>query len=165
MESTSQSYWPLLLFIGLIVAAASTGAIFQPGAWYASLDKPSWTPPNWLFGPAWTVLYACIVAAAWLIWRETGSLLALPLLFWFGQVVFNALWSWLFFGVRLPVLALLDLLLMLACILAFIVSAWSVSRSAALLFVPYAVWVTFAGSLNFAIWRLNDWPQAITTGG
>lgn len=167
MESTTQSvsYWPLALFIVLVVATASSGAIFQPGAWYASLEKPPWTPPNWLFGPAWMVLYACIVAAAWQIWRETGSWTALPLLLWFAQLVFNAGWSWLFFGLRVPLAALVDLLLMLTCIVAFIVVVWNVSRTAALLFVPYALWVSFAGALNFAIWRLNDWPQATTTGG
>ncbi len=163
METGTQGlvgYGSLAVIIVIVVGMASTGGIFPPGAWYAGLEKPAWTPPNWLFGPAWTVLYACIAAAGWLIWRETGGQWSTAMTFWALQVVFNAAWSWLFFGERMPLAALGDLVLMLACIVGFILTAWSLQRTAALLFVPYAVWVTFAGALNFAIWRLNEWPAA-----
>lgn len=161
--SNSVGYGSLAVFLGLVVLAASSGAIFQPGTWYDGLSKPGWTPPNWLFAPAWTVLYGCIAAAGWLVWRNADGQWTLALTFWAGQLVFNAAWSGFFFGLRTPLLALVDLLLMLACVIGFALAAWPVSRNAALLFLPYAAWVSFAGALNYAVWRMNDWPAAAQT--
>lgn len=141
-------------FLALVAAAALTGAQFQPGAWYAELAKPSWTPPGWLFGPVWTVLYVAIAVAGWLVWRSDKRL-TVPLAFWIAQLVLNAAWSWLFFGLHRPGAALVDIVAMVVLLAAFVATAWPVSRTASLLFVPYLAWVAFATALNAAVWRLN----------
>lgn len=157
------SYWMLIPFMLLCAGAAATGAIFQPGPWYEAISKPNWTPPNWLFGPAWTLLYFAIAVAGWLLWRDGGGFAgaALPLAFWLLQLIFNAAWSWLFFGKRRLDLALIDAFLMWLAILATIVTAFSVSPWAAWLFVPYLAWVSFASLLNRAILlRMREAPLA-----
>jgi benzodiazapine receptor len=143
----------LVVFIVLVVATASTGILFQPGAWYEGLSKPGWTPPNWLFGPVWSVLYLMIAVAGWLVWRIEGA--GLAMLLWLAQLVLNGMWSWLFFGRRRMDLAFVDVVALWLTIAGFILAAWPVSGMAALLFVPYLVWVTIAGALNRAVWRLN----------
>jgi translocator protein len=144
----------LLVFIALVAATALTGAQFQPGPWYAQLAKPSWTPPNWLFGPVWTLLYIGIAVAGWLVWRKTGRIDA-ALWIWIAQLALNAMWSWLFFGLHRPDLALANIVLMLVLIAWFIVVARGVSPVASYLFIPYLLWVSYATALNFAIWRAN----------
>lgn len=143
----------LIVFIVLVVATASTGILFQPGAWYEGLSKPGWTPPNWLFGPVWSVLYLMIAVAGWLVWRIEGA--GLAMLLWVAQLVLNGMWSWLFFGRRRMDLAFLDVVALWLAIAGFILAASPVSGMAALLFVPYLVWVTIAGALNRAVWRMN----------
>jgi len=145
----------LLVFLVVVAAAASTGAQFQPGEWYAELATPTWAPPNWLFGPVWTLLYLAIAVAGWHLWRQTGGRRTAALGLWVAQLLLNALWSWLFFGLHQPALALLDIALLLACILAFIAQARAHSVLASWLFVPYALWVAFASALNFTIWQMN----------
>ncbi len=134
-------------------AAASFGALFMPDTWYISLTKPAWNPPNWVFGPVWTALYVMIALAGWLAWRAEG--LGRLVSVWAIGLIFNGLWSFLFFGQRQIGLAFVDSLLMLAMILAFVVMAWRQARPAALLFLPYAAWVSFATVLNGTLWRLN----------
>lgn len=146
--------WTLLVFLALVVATASTGILFQPGAWYAQLRKPGWTPPNWAFGPVWTVLYIMIAIAGWLVWREAGWGPAIFL--WAAQLVLNATWSWLFFGRRRMDLAFVDVVLLWLSVAAFAVAASPVSTTASLLFLPYLVWVTIAGALNLTVWRMNQ---------
>lgn len=143
-------------FILIVIVAASSGAIFKPGVWYESLQKPAWTPPKWAFPVVWTLLYAAIAYAGWLVWSRAGW--SLPILFWGLQIVVNALWSWMFFGLRRMRLALGDIALLWLSILGFIVTAWPVSDLAALLFLPYLVWVTTAGFLNYSVLRLNSRP-------
>lgn len=143
----------ILAFILLAAGAGSFGALFQPGEWYQALSKPVWTPPNWLFSPVWTALYLLIALAGWLVWRETGFGLVLAI--WVGQLVLNAGWSWIMFSQYQIGWALADIELLLLAIIAFMVAAWPVSPTASWLFVPYLIWVTFAGALNFAVWRLN----------
>jgi len=152
------SYWMLLPFLGLCAAAATTGALFQPGEWYRRIAKPSWTPPDWLFGPAWTVLYGCITVAGWLIWRDGGGFAAVvPLVLWLVQLLLNAAWSWLFFGLRRPDLALWDSAAMWLAILATAIAAYPINAWAFWLLVPYLAWVGFATALNRAIWlRMRD---------
>ncbi len=148
-------------WIGLVpflVAVAVTAFIagrFRPGAWYAALVKPSWTPPGWLFAPVWSLLYLGVAFAGWLVWRPDRAGALLPLGIWGFQLAANAAWSWLFFGRHLPAAALVDIVVLLAAIVAFIVSARPFSAAAAGLFLPYAAWVLFAASLNAAIVRLN----------
>ena len=143
----------LIIFLVLVGVAASTGTLVQPGPWYDALAKPAWTPPGWLFGPVWLVLYVMIAVAGWLVWREAG--LGLLIGIWGLQLVLNMAWSWIMFGQHQIGLAFADIVAMWLAIAAFIVLAWPVQQTAALLFVPYLAWVSFAAALNFAIWRLN----------
>lgn len=144
----------LLLFVALVALAASAGALFEPGAWYQHLSKPAWNPPDVVFAPVWTVLYVAIAVAGWLVWRRRGRMVP-ALHLWLAQLVLNWMWSFLFFGLHRPDLALVDIALLLVTIFGFIFSARRHSAVASWLFVPYALWVGFASSLNFAIWQLN----------
>jgi tryptophan-rich sensory protein len=143
----------IAVFIGVVFLAAASGAVFKPGPWYEELQKPSWTPPNWAFPVVWTLLYIMIAYAGWSVWSKVGW--SLPIVLWALQIVLNAAWSWLFFGLRRMDLALVDVGLLWLAIAGFIVTAWPVSPIAALLFVPYLAWVTTAGLLNRAVQQLN----------
>jgi tryptophan-rich sensory protein len=140
-------------FLLACFAAASTGALFGPGAWYARLRKPSFNPPNWLFPIAWTVLYAMIAVAGWLAWTQVG--LGPEVWLWWGSLVLNAAWSWLFFGLRRMDLAFYELVLFWVSILGMILAFAPISAVAAWLLVPYLAWVSFAGVLNWTLWRMN----------
>ena len=147
----------LTLFLLATFVAAGVGAFFVPGAWYESLAKPDWNPPNWLFGPVWTLLYVMIGTSGWLVWREAGFAGARWALSIFAlQIALNAAWSWLFFGLQRPDLALVEIVVLLLSIALMIGLFWPVSRLAALLLVPYLGWVGFATVLNAAIWKLNS---------
>jgi translocator protein len=143
----------LVLFVLATAAISAFGAVFRPGEWYAALTKPSWNPPNWVFGPVWTILYIMIAIAGWLAWRAAGFGLAVAI--WTAALIVNGLWSWLFFGRQMIGLAFVDIIVMLALIGAFIAVTWTPARTAALLFVPYFAWVAYASTLNGAIWVLN----------
>jgi tryptophan-rich sensory protein len=148
----------LALFLLAVFAVAFTASRFRPGEWYQALEKPPWTPPDWLFAPVWTVLYLAIAVAGWLVWRGrdgAGSTASSALYFWLAQLVLNGLWSWLFFGLHRPDLALLDIVLLDAAIVGFVMSALPVSRLAAGLFVPYGLWVAYATALTLSIWQAN----------
>lgn len=147
------SYLAPAIFFGLVVLTASTGAIFKPGEWYIALEKPSWNPPDWVFPVVWTTLYLMIAYAGWLVWDAAGWSLAIVL--WGVQLLLNAAWSWLFFGRRRMDQAFIDVMALWLCIAAFIALAWPISTLAALLFLPYLLWVSIAGALNLTVWRLN----------
>jgi len=150
----------LACFIAACFLAALPGAWFHPGEWYEQLKKPSWRPPNRLFAPVWTVLYLMIAVAGWLIWRQAGFAGArLPLVVYVSQLILNAAWTPLFFGLHRPDLGLADIVLVWVSIIAAIVLFYPIHVVAALLLVPYLAWVTFATALNFAIWRLNSVMQ------
>jgi tryptophan-rich sensory protein len=139
-------------------AAGSVGAIAsaQAASFYGRLVQPGWAPPAWLFGPVWTVLYALMAVAAWLVWRERGFRGARAALWLFvAQLAANALWTWLFFGLHLGAVALAEIVVLWLLIAATIWTFWPVHRLAALLLVPYLVWVSFAAGLTLALWRLN----------
>lgn len=139
-------------------AAAAGGAATYPNVegWYRLLAKPSWTPPDWLFGPVWTALYASMAVAAWLVWRRRGLAGARGAWALFAvQLALNVGWSWLFFGLRSPGLALLEIVVLLVAIAATLAAFWRRSLAAGLLLVPYLGWVGFAALLNFAIWMMN----------
>ena len=148
----------LAVFFAACFGAAGLGSLFTAfslGSWYDALAKPSWTPPSWVFGPVWTLLYALMAIAGWLVWRHGGDA-APPALGWFtAQLVLNVGWSAAFFGLRMPGLACLEILALWLAIAATLVASWRVSGLAALLLAPYLVWVSFAAILNVAIWRLN----------
>ncbi len=146
-------YSGLLVFFALVALAAYSGMSYEPGPFYAALQKPAWTPPDSIFSPVWTVLYIMIAVAGWVAWRAQGFG---PLLWlWLLQLCLNAAWPYLMFGEKQLSPALLDIAALWLAILTFIAVAWPVRRSAALLFVPYFLWVSFAAALNFEIWRLN----------
>lgn len=143
-------------FVACFAAAWLGSQLTRPAlaSWYASLAKPAWTPPNWVFAPAWTTLFALMAIAGYLAWRRAG-LLSLPLALFALQLVLNVAWSGLFFRLKSPGAAMLEIVFLWLAILATTLSFWRVNRLAAWLFVPYLVWVAYAASLNFAIWRMN----------
>jgi tryptophan-rich sensory protein len=145
--------WLLASFVAAALgAAASAGA----AGFYQQLTQPAWAPPAWLFGPVWTVLYAMMAVAAWLVWRKhgfSGARAALSL--FVAQLAANALWSWVFFAWRLGALALGEIVLLWLLIAATIAAFWRVRPLAGALLVPYLAWVTFAAALTFSLWRLN----------
>lgn len=150
--------WSLIAFFAVTFVAAMSGGCFRPGQWYRDLTKPSWNPPDFLFPIAWTVLYAMMAFAAWLVWQTAGwPAVMVPIGLWLVQLVFNALWSALFFGMKRMDYALADVALLWLAIVATIAAFWPISTVAAWLMVPYLVWVSFAAFLNFTILRLN--PQ------
>ncbi|HET7732104.1 MAG TPA: TspO/MBR family protein [Usitatibacter sp.] len=143
--------WLLVAF-----AAAGMGAVASVDAasFYAQLSKPSWAPPAAVFGPVWSVLYALMGISAWLVWRSPGpTRVALGL--FVAQLAANALWSWLFFAWHRGALAAVEVLILLGLIVATMVAFWRASRLAALLFVPYLAWVSFASVLTWTVWRSN----------
>ncbi|HOW72801.1 MAG TPA: tryptophan-rich sensory protein [Phycisphaerae bacterium] len=149
----------LVLCVVVCFAAAAIGAAVTgpsvPG-WYASLNKPSWTPPSWVFGPVWSLLYLLMGISAWQVWRRTGLRAATVPLALFGiQLLLNAAWSGLFFGLRSPGAALLDIVLLWCAILGTVIAFWRRSAPAGWLMLPYLAWVSFAVALNLAIWNLN----------
>ena len=151
-----KSFAALLGWIALTFSAALTGILVQPAEYYALLAKPAWSPPAWLFGPVWTLLYLMMAVAAWLVWREGGWREQRgPLALYLVQLALNALWTPVFFGLRQPGLALVVIVLLGAAIVLTGRAFRPVSRLASGLLVPYLVWVVFAAALNFAIWRLN----------
>lgn len=136
------------------------GGLFTAPAirtWYAYLAKPSFSPPNWIFGPVWTVLYFLMGIAAYLIWTRSGTKkkVQTALRIFIAQLTFNFLWSILFFGLRSPLLALIDIFILWALIVWTMKSFHPLSKTAAYLLVPYLVWVSFATVLNWAIVMLN----------
>jgi translocator protein len=148
----------LLICIGICFAAAGLGSLLTrpalPG-WYASLTKPSWTPPNWLFGPVWTMLFLMMATAAWLVWGKIG-IAARPMQLFLIQLLFNVAWSGLFFRMRSPRAAFAEIILLWATILATTVAFWRTTPIAGWLLLPYLIWTGYAAVLNFSIWRLNS---------
>ena len=150
----------LLPFLGACFAAALSGAVFRPGDWYEHLAKPHWRPPNWLFGPAWTVLYICIAVSGWMVWRRAGLSGASGAFAIYGvQLLLNAGWSACSLGLRRLDLAFGELVLLWLSIVATIVAFAPISAAAAMLLLPYLAWVTFAGALNFTLWHMNRVPS------
>ena len=146
----------LAVWIAVTFLAPALGAWAMPGEWYAALRKPSWNPPSWLFGPVWTALYLMMATAAWLVWRRggcSGQRRALTL--YLVQLVLNAAWTPLFFGLKMPGIAFAEILLLLAAVVTTAFAFRRVNKAAGALLVPYIAWVSFAGFLNFTLWRLN----------
>ena len=151
----------LLIWAVLLVAAQSlVGANNIPGAWYAQLTKPVWTPPNWLFAPVWTLLYIMIAAAGWRLWWTLKTIMPMPLkhplmLLYGLQLVLNTLWSPLFFGLHLPLAALLDLSALVLLVLLLVRKLYAIDRLGAQLLLPYLAWISYAWTLNAGIVALN----------
>jgi tryptophan-rich sensory protein len=163
-----RSFLVLVLFLLICFGAAAFGGQFTPGEWYAALAKPSWNPPAWAFAPVWTLLYAMMAVAGWLVWRSgerapvrsaseavQGPSRSLALAVYALQLVLNGAWSWLFFGLHRPGLAFAEIVLLWLAILATVVLFWRRKPLAGALLLPYLAWVGFAAALNFSLWRLN----------
>jgi tryptophan-rich sensory protein len=159
MKGTLHHALTLAVCVGASFAAAAIGSLFTTPAipgWYAGVAKPSWTPPGWLFGPVWSLLYLMMGVAAWLVWRRAGfAAAALPLALFGVQLALNALWSILFFGLQRPGLALVEIAALWAAILATTIAFFRRSAPAGFLMLPYLAWVAFAAALNASIWHLN----------
>jgi translocator protein len=154
--STRRAVLLLLFWLVISFIPSLTGIAFGPGDWYAQLNKPAWTPPNWLFGPAWTTLYTLMAIAAWLIsLRPASPARRTALIAFFVQLILNALWTPAFFGLRSPAMGLVVIVPLWLAILATIILFWRVRPVAAALLIPYILWVTYATALNFALWQLN----------
>ena len=152
----TNSWLALVVLLILCFAVAGVGGLATAPSipnWYAGLAKPSWTPPGWIFGPVWSVLYLSMAVAAWLFWRRGDTVV--PMMLFGIQLVFNAAWSWLFFGLHSPGAAFVDIAMLWMAIAATTAVFWRRSTLAVVLFVPYLIWVSFAAVLNFAVWRLN----------
>ena len=144
-------FWTLLPFLGLVFVASLSGAIFRPGTWYEKLEKPSWTPPDWLFPVAWLGLYILMAVAAWRVWHFAG--LDIHIAFWGVQLVLNAMWSAIFFGLRSPMLGFVEVVLLWLAVAATIFMFATVDLVSAAMLLPYLAWVSFAAALNLAIVR------------
>jgi tryptophan-rich sensory protein len=152
-------YSALVGFVAASFAAAAIGGAATATSvttWYRDLNKPSWNPPDWIFGPVWTLLYILMAVAAWRVWRRSEPDEARRTLgFFSGQLVLNAIWSVLFFGLRRPGAAFAEVLLFWATLVLLLVRFWRVDRLAAALWSPYVAWVSFASVLNGTVWWLN----------
>ncbi len=151
---------PLVGSILFCEMAGIVGAVFTTSAistWYSTINKPSFNPPSWVFGPTWTLLYALMGISLFLVWthsnRDTQRRKALSI--FFIQLFLNAIWSPIFFGLHAPLAAFIVIMLLWLSIVFTIVIFWKISRTAAMLLVPYLAWVSFASLLNFSIWQLN----------
>lgn len=155
--STARQIRALAGWVLLCFAAAAFGGLFMPGEWYASLKKPSWNPPGWIFGPVWTALYTMMAVAAWLVWRRGGfTAQRRPLTLFLVQLALNAAWTPLFFGAQWPSVAFAEILLLWLAIGATLLTFHPISRVSAWLLAPYLAWVSFAAALNFTLWQLNS---------
>jgi tryptophan-rich sensory protein len=147
----------LLGFVAINVLAAMSGAVFKPGAWYESLRKPWWNPPKWAFPVAWTLIFAMIATAGWIAWLRAPGLMAAPWAFFFYvlQLALNAGWSAVFFGMKRPDLALIEVGFMFAAIFVTVILFFQIDPLAGWLMVPYLFWTVFAARLNHKIMLLN----------
>lgn len=146
-----------ILFCLIVQIAGSFWTKEAVSTWYAELAKPSWTPPNWIFGPVWSLLYVMIAVSGWLIYKaEYSRQRFIALTLYSVQLALNFIWSFLFFSLRSPILGLIDIVILCVLIILTIITAWPVRSLASLLLTPYLIWVIYATSLNAGIWFLNN---------
>ncbi len=156
--SRARSFLAFLGWLLLCYAVAALGALASVDAqvFYAAITRPGWAPPGWVFGPVWSVLFTMMACAAWLAWRTpAGAARTRALWLFVAQLAFNGLWSWLFFGWHRGGWALAELVVMWLLIAATLRAFAGLQRTAAWLLAPYLGWVSFAGYLNFVLWRMN----------
>jgi len=142
----------LIGFVALCELAGGAGALFTDARWYVALDRPSWAPPGWVFGPVWLTLYAMMGVAAWLVWRSRSADRRAALTWFAVQLALNAAWTPVFFGARSLLGGLSVIVALLFAIVATVIAYRRVSRPATLLMLPYLAWVAFATALNAALW-------------
>lgn len=147
-------FWILFcIFLAACLGAGVTGGLFAPGPWYRRLNKPWFTPPDWVFPVTWMILYLCIATAGARVAMAPENGYAMG--FWALQIAFNGLWTPVFFGLKNVRLGMVVVSLLWLSVLGGILTMWSVDLMSALLFVPYLIWVTIAAALNAEVWRLN----------
>ena len=155
----SSGWLSWIVFVAICFCAAAIGSVFTASSvktWYPGLLKPAGTPPPWVFGPVWSTLYLLMATAAWLLWRQRSEQdVRLALALFFAQLVLNAAWSFIFFGLRRPGAALVEILILLVAIALTATSFVMSSRLAFWLMTPYIGWAAYATYLNFGIWRMN----------
>jgi len=145
-----------MLLASAITAAIGGMASVGAPEFYAQLDKPSWAPPPTVFGPVWTLLYAMMAVSAWLVVRSVGWQRARPAItLHIVQLVFNTLWSWIFFRWQMGALAFVEILFLWGLVALTIRAFWRASPLAGALMLPYLAWVTFAAALTYAVWQRN----------
>lgn len=154
-----KNFFRLIISVIICQSAGIIGSFFTVsslGGWYQTINKPSFNPPGYIFGPVWIALYLLMGISLYLVWSKKGTAdIKIPLIIFFAQLFFNTIWSILFFGLESPVLALIDIIILLILIIMTIISFYKVSKPAALLMIPYLFWVSFATVLNYFIVKLN----------
>lgn len=150
----------LLVSVVVCLIAGFIGSIFTNAnipTWYAALKKPSFAPPNWVFAPVWTVLFVLMGIAAYLVWRQglSNPAVKTALIIFIVQLIFNMLWSLVFFTLKSPLFGFVVIIILWLLILFTIIYFFNISKVAGILLIPYIVWVSFASILNFMLWRLN----------
>ncbi|MCF7835883.1 MAG: tryptophan-rich sensory protein [Candidatus Marinimicrobia bacterium] len=151
------NYKRLIISLALPQLAGIVGSFFtisSVSTWYAVLEKPSFNPPSWVFGPAWVLLYFLMGISIYLIWNNPQKTKCVVALFWV-HLFFNAIWSIIFFGLQNPFWAFVDIIIIWLFIIVLMVKFWKISKWSTYLFIPYLLWVSFASILNFSIWFLN----------
>ena len=159
MNRKNNRWIGLVVFIGICLGASGLGVIATTSeieGWYKTIDKPSWNPPNYIFGPVWTTLFVMMAIAAWMVWKQDGFKTASrPLKLFAVQLGLNVAWSWIFFGMHQPGWAFAEIVILWLAIVATLVAFFQTSKLAGWLMEPYLAWVSFASVLNFTIWQLN----------
>ena len=149
------------IFIGCLILCQGAGAVGMIATipniptWYASLNKPSFQPPNWLFGPVWGILYTLMAVSLYLMIKSSHPNRSIAIGVFIFQLILNAVWSFLFFEYHLLLISLIEILLMLLTMITFTAIAYPINRIASYCFIPYIAWVSFATLLNAAVWNLN----------
>lgn len=156
----SRTFKIIVMIITCVVVGTISGLLTREGvdAWYPTIEKPSFNPPNWVFAPVWSTLYVLMGIAAGLVWHEMDrqrETVKKALIFFAIQLALNALWSFLFFGLHNPLVAFIEIILLLLMMYETFVQFNKVNKIAGYLFIPYLLWVGFATALNGAIWWLN----------
>lgn len=144
-----------LALVFVVAYLGSQGSMIGLQSWYMTARKPVWNPPSWVFAPVWTVLYLLMGIAAWMIWRSDHEGRSRALILFAIQLALNGLWSWIFFAWHQPGFAFYELIVLWIAIALTLVAFWRVRRTAGWLLVPYLCWVSFAGALNYTIWKMN----------
>ena len=159
MHDSRRGVFELTIFLLLVFLAGGLGSYFTAqsvSTWYQDIEKPGFTPPDWVFGPVWTTLFVLMAVAAWIVWRNrANSQVGWAMGFFAIQLALNTLWSFLFFGIRNPGYALFEIVILWGCILITVVLFWRNNRLSGLLLVPYLIWVSYAAVLNYLIWKIN----------
>lgn len=155
-----QKIYTFLLFVFVCEMAGIIGSFFTRASvksWFVLLNKPSFNPPSWVFGPVWTILYFMMGISAFLIFQKLNenSLAKISLIIFFVHLVFNMTWSLAFFGLQNPFLAFVNIIVLLIFIVVLIFLFYKIDKTASYLLIPYLLWTSFATILNFSIWRLN----------